>query len=37
MLKKPIIGDRVLLSFGLCVPEQKVPYKIFCEFVLVYV
>ena len=35
-LLKPIIGDRILLSFDIVNSSDSIPYKTFCTFLQVY-
>ncbi|CAD8118716.1 unnamed protein product [Paramecium sonneborni] len=35
-LQKPIIGDRILLSFDIINSSESIPYRTFCTFLQVY-
>ncbi|CAD8197028.1 unnamed protein product [Paramecium octaurelia] len=35
-LQKPIIGDRILLSFDIFTSQENIPYRTFCTFLQVY-
>ncbi|CAK92871.1 unnamed protein product (macronuclear) [Paramecium tetraurelia] len=35
-LQKPIIGNRILLSFDIVASQENIPYRTFCTFLQVY-